>query len=218
MITEEQFWQIVAELEWPTHHYDATKLTFMDRWPLETAGDFLDHFLNAKAALDRAAGEQWICDSWDDTKAHVVGLGRAAWQAHIDDPSLLRRRMDRYNYVESFAYCIPTSHDYALLADDGYTRVLRRVEQKLEELRSIDPDDISPRLQREIAAFETVAVPLLEQRWQDAVQQYHQIFGPGYADQWPSHLGYVLPNIVSDLEVYRLRARVPEWNKKENNL
>jgi hypothetical protein len=212
MMTETDFWRIVTELEWPCHHYDATKLMFMDRSPLQAAIEFEEHFGRAKGALHKAAGERRLCDSWDDTKAHVVGLGREVWQAHLDNPGLLERRMEAYDYIESFAYAIPYERDYALLRDDGYTKQIRHVREQLERLRATDPDDISPRLHREIAAFETIAIPLMEQRWHDAIHRYHETSGPGYADTWPSHLGYLIPNIISDLEIYRLRVRVPRWN------
>lgn len=104
MMTETDFWGIVRELEWPRHHYDATKLMFMDRWPLQVASDFEEYFRRAKGALHKAAGGRWLCDSWDDTKAHVVGLGREVWQGHIDNPALLEHRMETNDYVESFAY------------------------------------------------------------------------------------------------------------------
>mgnify|MGYP006299081275 CR=1 FL=1 len=57
---------------------------------------------------------------------------------------------------------------------------------------------------------------LLERRWSDAIQRYHETFGPGYADDWPAHLGYLIPNIVSDIEIDRLRVRVPQSDRKED--
>jgi hypothetical protein len=137
MMTEKEFWRIVTELEWPRHHYNATKLIFMDRWPLQVATEFEEHFGRATLALHRAACGRWLCDSWDDTKAHVVGLGREAWQAHLDNPTLLDRRMETDDYIESFACAIPSERDYALLQDAGYIRSVRHVREQLERLRVI---------------------------------------------------------------------------------
>lgn len=215
MMSEEQFWQIVAELQWPQRHYAAAQLYFMDRWSADQAQEFESHFRRAKAALNAVADVEWICDSWDDTKAHVVGLGREAWQAHIADPAQLRHRMETHQYVESFAYCIPTEQNYARLTDEGYTRPLRHLRRQLDRFRATPADDISPRMAREIAGIEAIAALLLDHRWQEAVEHYHREYGPGYADHWPPHVGYLVPNIISDLEIFRLRLRVPEWNSKE---
>jgi|GEM_PF-6928940 len=139
MMTEADFWRIITELEWPQHHYHTTKLHFMDRWPLQAAVEFQEHFGRAKLALHKAAGERWLCDSWDDTKAHVVGLGHEVWQAHLNNPALLEHRMESFDFVERFAYCVPTEGDYTLLADAGYSRSIVAVRDQLKRLHTIDP-------------------------------------------------------------------------------
>ena len=202
-MTDEEFWTIVAELGWPATGYDQAKLLFMQRYDVSVSTAFSREFRRRKGALTKAAGVDWICDSWDDVRAHVIGLGKDEYDKVIANPQLIIDRERNGEYVESFAYCIPFAEDYAKLTDDGYAEMLAQVRQLMSEIKATDPDDVPPRLFRRFPDVLEVCGLLVEKKWAKAIARYHELFGAGYADDWPMH-GYLVPNLVSDLEVYRV--------------
>ena len=160
-----------------------------------------------KAQLATAAAVDWCCDSWGDSRAHIIGLGRVQFERHLNNPALIPEREASSDYRESFAYCIPFPEDYELMSDHGYAEGLRDVRKFVDMLNEADRDDIPLRLYRRFDEARHVAARLLARDWPAAVTAYHAAYGEGYADDWPfAHwCGYLIPNIVRDLKRYRLR-------------
>ena len=208
-LNESDFWAIVSEMNWPHDGVDAAKLRFMQTYPPETAEAFRKVFAQKKRDITAAANVDWCCDSWDDTRAHVIGLGETEFRRHIESPQLILDREARGDYVESFAYVIPYPDDYGLLTDDGYDGMLRQVAEFSDQLAAADPDDVPPRLYRRCSDARSLCELFLQKRWSEAVALYHELYGPGYSDDWPFSrwCGYLIPNLVRDLERYRLIVR-----------
>ena len=133
-LTDNLFWEIVTEIGWPRRDIDAVKLMLMRTYPPETMEAMHITFCNKKAELARAAAVDFCCDSWDDTRAHIVGLGREEFQHNLDNPALILERESHGDYIESFAYCVPFPQDYELLTDSGYDSSLQRVQTFLSDL------------------------------------------------------------------------------------
>ncbi len=204
MMTETLFWQIVDEMSWPETDPDDVKFRFMKAHSIEEAEQFREIYIRKRNELVAASGKDFCCDSWDDTLAHIIGLGEEEYQRHIDDPELIVTREQAGDYTESFSYCIPYIHDFAKLTDEGYETYLEGTKKLLIELDNADEDDIPPRLFRQFPNIKEVCRLLIAKNWQQAVSLYHNYFGSAYADDWPLH-GYCIPNFVADLERFRLR-------------
>ena len=198
------FWNIVHEMKWPEIHYDEARLRFMQNHRREEAEKFLELFLTHKVKLNKAAGEAYCCDSWDDTTAHIIGLGKEEFDRHIENPRLIFEREKKMDYRESFAYCIPHPHDYEKLTDDGFEDFIEETRNELREVESADEDDIPPKLFRQFPKVMEVCRLLIDKNWRKACDSYHHHFGPGYADSWPLK-SFLVPNFVKELELYRLR-------------
>ena len=197
----DQFWQIVEKIGWPNMHYDDARYWFMQNYSKEEAEEFLETFLFYKNRLNKAAGDSFCCDSWDDTTAHIIGLGKREYDRNIENPRLIFEREQKSDYRESFAYCIPHSDDYAKLTDAGYDLLISETQNELNEIETADEDDIPPKIYRQFPKVMKVCRLLIDKRWNEAVETYHDYFGPGYADQWPLH-SYLIPNFVSELKKY----------------
>jgi hypothetical protein len=202
---EATFWTIVDEIKWPKKGYDEAKLWFMQHYSVEEAKAFTEIFLKKKSELARASEEDRCCDSWDDTLAHIIGLGEEEYTRNIKQPDLIVKRERDMDYKESFAYCIPFSDDYKKLTDNGYDTYINWTKELITELESADEDDIPPKLYRQFPKIIEVLHLLVDKNWPEAVKRYHAYFGPGYADDWPLD-SFGIPNFVSDLERYRLMA------------
>lgn len=115
-MTREEFWAVVEEIGWgkKTTDTSAVKIELMRRGP-EFCGSFCKHFEEVQEELYAAgtkANLDLCCDSWDDTINHVVGLGQMTFKANKHWPERMLRRMNKGNYVESFAYCVPHADDF----------------------------------------------------------------------------------------------------------
>ena len=199
-----QFWEIVSELNWPNIHYCDAQYHFMRTHSLQEAEEFREQFMEKRKALAHAAGERMCCDSWDDTLAHIIGLGEAEYTRNLEAPRLIFEREQQLNYVESFSYCIPFPDDYGKLSDEGFAHFIEETQRLVDELETAQEDDIPPKEYRRYPSIIEVANLLIERKWQEAVDAYHTRFGPGYADDWPFH-GYLIPNFIAELKQYRLR-------------
>ena len=203
---ENIFWKIVAELKWPDVDYDDAKFWFMQNYTAKEADEFRSLFAQKRNDLVKASGSNACCDSWDDTLAHIVGLGEAEYKKNIEEPERIIQREKDGEYKESFSYCIPYSEDYRKLTDDGYDNLLRLTAKLVNELENTDEDDVPPKFFRQYPKIIEVGQMLLEKKWQEAVLKYHKYFGPGYADEWPLQGMYGIPNFIIDLERYRLQG------------
>ncbi|MFP4409460.1 MAG: hypothetical protein ACLFPW_13145 [Spirochaetaceae bacterium] len=206
MMKDSEFWRMVEKMGWPEVHYDEAKYRFMLRYPPAVAEEFEETFLAKKAELRKAGRVEAVSDGWDDTLAHIIGLGKAAWEQNLANPTLMFQREESLDYKESFAYCIPFPDDYKLLTDEGYEPYLRSIRKLLARMDATDPDDVPPREYRLYPEIRALGERFLERNWQAAVDRYHNRYGPGYADSFPTDsFGYVIPNLVRTLERFRLR-------------
>ena len=206
MMKESEFWRMVDEMGWPEVHYDEAKYRFMLKYPPAVAEEFQNIFLQKKVELRKAGRVQAVCDSWDDNLAHIIGLGEQEYEHNITNPRLMFEREESLDYKESFAYCIPFADDYKLLRDEGYEPYLRSIRELLHRMETTDPDDVPPRAYRLYPEIRALGELFLNRTWQTAVDRYHDRYGPGYAEGFPTgQFGYVFPNLVSTLKRYRLR-------------
>ncbi len=200
------FWRMVEEMGWPEVFYDEAKYRFMLRYRPDVAEEFMQVFLAKKAELRSVGRVQAVSDGWDDTLAHIIGLGKTEWEQNRANPTLMFEREESLDYKESFAYCIPSADDYELLQDAGYEPYLRSIRELLHRMETTDPDDVAPREYRLYPEIQALGVQFLERNWQLAVDRYHERYGPGYADSFPTnYFGYGIPNLVNRLERFRLR-------------
>ena len=201
---DKKFWAIVEEVNWPNIHYYEAQYCFMRTHSPHEAVEFREKFMEKRRALVQASGEQICCDSWDDTLAHIIGLGEAEYLRNIEEPRLILEREQKGDYLESFSYCIPFPDDYGKLTDEGFAHLIEHTQRLVEELETTEEDDIPPKEYRRYPSIIEVANLLVEKKWQEAVDAYHAHFGPGYADDWAFH-GYLIPNFIAELERFRLR-------------
>ena len=114
-MTDQHFWEIVGALRWQDDfNYERIKRELMlDRFnTAESIEPFRRIYEEKVGSLKDALGD-FCCDSFDDVTAHIVGLGRAEYEAALaNDAKLARERLDGGDYRESFAYAIPHASDY----------------------------------------------------------------------------------------------------------
>lgn len=84
----------------------------------------------------------------------------------------------------------------------------------ITRMETTDPDDVPPREYRRYPELRATGELFLTRDWRSAVTAYHESYGPGYADTFPTRIaGYAIPNLVQNLERFRLRE-VPHSKKK----
>jgi hypothetical protein len=114
-MTETKFWNIVKTLGWNRDaSYNAVKKQLKEQGR-DTCLEFKGLYYKLLDKLNEAArkaGYIFVCDSWDDTLAHTVGLGKVEFDAAMCDPVRLIKRMESGNYKESFSYAVPTESDF----------------------------------------------------------------------------------------------------------
>lgn len=132
-VSEDLFWEMVDEVGWPDVDIDSAKIKLMQRYDVQTMARFREIFARKSSELSDAAAVDWCCDGWDDTRAHIVGLGRLEYQRNLLNPSLIRDRYHNYQFRESFAYCLPFSDDYDLLSDSAYAKRCAYIMQLTEK-------------------------------------------------------------------------------------
>ena len=154
-------------------------------------------------ALNAAAGGGYVCDSWGDTIAHTIGLGRKEYERCLSEPIRLIDREQKRDYRESLSYCLPHDEDYDLPTDAWYTSCFPELKALIVRLESVDPNDIPPREYRQYPHIISVCRLLLGRRWVDSVAEYHHHFGEKHADRWPI-TNYLVPNMIQSLQRFRL--------------
>ena len=178
----------------------------MQNYTTDEAEDFLKLYSQKRNELISKSGSDACCDSWDDTLAHIVGLGEEEYKKNITEPERIIRRYRDGEYKESFSYCIPYISDYEKLNDTGYSSLLRLTAELIHDLETADEDDVPPKIYRQYPKIIKVGKLLLKKQWTEAVKTYHEYFGAGYDDEWPLQGMYGIPNFILDLERYRLHG------------
>jgi len=113
------FFDITEPLGWgtkTTDYKEINKVIFRlergrtrTQWLKDHLG-ILEGLLHTAAKTD--LGEDPCCDSWSDTLAHTVGLGRHEFMRCMYEPQRLVDRANKGDYKESFSYALPYSEDY----------------------------------------------------------------------------------------------------------
>ncbi|HUU88870.1 MAG TPA: DUF4240 domain-containing protein [Candidatus Glassbacteria bacterium] len=121
-MTEERFWKIVEECGWGTKTIDdkAIKKILLKELSKEEAKEFTDIKRKFMAQLDKKLAKvisNLGDDSYGDLLSHIIGLGKAEFEAVLNDPQLAKIRAEKYQFVESFSYVFPYDKDYDKLGN-----------------------------------------------------------------------------------------------------
>lgn len=138
--TKELFWEAVAEIGWGTKttNYKVVEKAILKNWDNEFISSFDDLLGEFKSPLyvavenfEERNGVSCGCgdDGFSDLLNHVVGLGQEAYEAAMKDPMLVVKRGQKYDFTESFSYCVP--HVPARLSEE------LTFEQAIERAREV---------------------------------------------------------------------------------
>lgn len=144
--TKGLFWEAVAEIGWGTKttDYKVVEKAILKNWDNEFIHSFDALMSEFRWELARKVEEfedrnEVSCgcgdDGFSDLTHHVVGLGQEAYEAAMKDPMLVVKRGQKYDYVESFSYCIPHVSKAALQKES------MTFEQAIEKAREIHGHD-----------------------------------------------------------------------------
>lgn len=115
-MNEQKFWEMVASFNWPHDDCDVAKARAMKTYTQDQIREFDQEFGKKRSCVANAL-ERWEQehgadyylgdDGFSDLTCHIVGLGKEVYEASIADSSLIAKRAETCDYVESFAYAIP---------------------------------------------------------------------------------------------------------------
>lgn len=113
---DQKFWEMVASFNWPHDDCDVAKARAMRTYTQDQIREFDQEFGKKRSDVGQAL-EHWQkgrevdyflgSDGFSDLTCHIVGLGNEVYEASIADPSLIAKRAETNDYVESFSYAIP---------------------------------------------------------------------------------------------------------------
>jgi hypothetical protein len=99
-MNDKKFWEIVDEINWPEVDCDDAKFWFMKNYTTDEAEDFLKLYSQKRNELILKSGSDACCDSWDDTLAHIVGLGEEEYKKNITEPERIIQRYRLFKLVK----------------------------------------------------------------------------------------------------------------------
>lgn len=122
-MTEQEFWAITEPYGWgvSTTDYSAIRSDLIGRITPDESMLMFHTFRELKGKLmtaiegyEHRTGARCPVgdDGFEDLCAHIIGLGKAAYEAHLANPALAIERAERRDYKESFGYAIPHRNDY----------------------------------------------------------------------------------------------------------
>lgn len=144
-MTRDEFWAEVARIGWGTKTTDtrAIKIELMRKGPDHCEG-MRKHFDAVDSELYQAT-DMGGCDSYDDCRRQIIGLGKEEFERVLSSSSPkaeAQRRYDEGDYTESFAYCIPYESDYEDLKPERFTKwAAGEVEELLETIDAVRSAD-----------------------------------------------------------------------------
>lgn len=94
-------------------------------------------------------------DSGDDCAAHVIGLGKAEYEACLKDPGRFIKRYEEGKFKESFSYAIPYESSLEKLDPAAYSKRMKKVIDAYHRLANSSLKKV-PALPRIKADLETV--------------------------------------------------------------
>jgi hypothetical protein len=156
------FWSITEPFGWGTKttDNDAIEAALMRTLSADEADRLSGVFGKLKYALDKLLGKRTDIDvggddSWDDFLSHIVGLGRAEYEAVLADPMLAVERGNKGKYTESFAYCLPCAADYERAKPGWYIKWATRGEGAFRTILGASDDDIPwlPKIRPDLEAL-----------------------------------------------------------------
>lgn len=113
---EQQFWEMVKSFNWPYDDCDVAKARAMRTYTQDQIRAFDQEFGKKRNCIGQALnhweqkrGVDYFLgsDGFSDLTCHIVGLGKEVYEASLEDTSLIVKRAESGNYVESFTYAIP---------------------------------------------------------------------------------------------------------------
>jgi len=145
VMTEEEFWMIVEESGWGRTSTDPTEIKNAIRVRLNFDVDRIEAFHgiyrdklgDVYQALDTIGGLGLGDDGFGDLCAHIVGLGKAEYDAVIADPlkGAARARAPYgtpEGFTESFSYAVPSKFDMDEIEWLHYVEWAERVQKEYE--------------------------------------------------------------------------------------
>lgn len=118
-MSDSEFWKLVDALGWgKDHSYKRIKAYILKNWSKEQVTEFKkvkDKLYDAlyKRLFDEVEGVG--DDSFSDLLNHIIGLGKREYDANMKDPSRAQKRVNKYDFQESFSYAIPYEDDWKKL-------------------------------------------------------------------------------------------------------
>lgn len=115
-ISEDRFWALVAQADWPNRDYNEVTLEFLTTLTAEegksfrVALDYLWSQLNIFIGDRNPAGGS--DDSHSDFIFHIIGLGKDEFYANLKDYDKMEQRGRKGKFEESFGYCVPYVNDW----------------------------------------------------------------------------------------------------------
>lgn len=119
------YWKEIEQMGWgrTSHNYEALSREYHAKWgkrKMQAVRRFVDKQVRAfytrikewEKEHDRVLAI-YSDDGLNDVTYHIVGLGKKAFKAAMDNPVLVERRYySRYGYTESFAYAFHDPENY----------------------------------------------------------------------------------------------------------
>lgn len=139
----DEFWKLVAELNWghksdgpgKTSDYKKVQKVLMQRLDAEgaermsnTLHDLLNQLYKPLFHIE-GMGD----DGYGDFRAHIIGLGKEEFEKALANPKTQEKRAEKYQFCESFTYCIPHAEDYAMLVPTPHIERAQRVVQTYQK-------------------------------------------------------------------------------------
>lgn len=164
-MSESEFWAITEPFGWGTKTTDfkPIKKALMARFSQAEAEELSLTFQTLKHKLmkvinryERTTGDnvEVSDDGFDDLTSHIIGLGRAEYEANLKNPELAANRARKRQYKESFAYCFPSEYDYTSLNVSKYVKWAQRIIDTYSTVLSAGDFDIPwlPRMANDLKA------------------------------------------------------------------
>jgi hypothetical protein len=227
------FWNIVEQIGWGTKttDYDSIKARLMRTFTVEQVKEFRKVFDRMSGRLynvldqddncrrDRGEGGYGLGDDgFGDLVNHIVGLGEKEFHAVLENPELAYERAQRYDYSESFSYCIPWDDDYEMLNSKMY---VKRAKKYYEEEKGIyDADEVPVKYQVELEnasrTFLGVVQMIIDGEFKKAVDNELTLIGAHEVLEKSRFVGlktcWGVRNLISDLRRYYLNTDVDAYN------
>ncbi len=224
-MTENRFWEIVESVKWGeitgdsvdykavTKCYETQKARLLKSLSYNDIKDLQKMYAEKINRLVVNSGKDFCYDGWSDCIAHIVGLGEKQYNANIAVPQRIMDRLDAGDYEESFTYALPYASDLEFLTDDHYVNRARRYIDDIDEYLtehgsylSADSKLLNAPAKDTIARVykaREVCEMVRDHRFMDASVVYAVAF-PEYSDPLWQVFQYGIPNMMGELELYRL--------------